>query len=208
VFLFRGKELSYAVNEGERAVEIPIVAEWYGDLKEPWDIVEVGAVTPYWYDPNVPYRRALKVLPNADAAIVPHRVLDPYDPYIKAERVDAVGFDFTGLTVLSISTLEHIGVDESHYGGSGAQKHRPEEAAETLHSIIVNSSHYCLTWPVGFNRELDKAAQKSNAPRIMLHQLAPKVYEVGKENWDKQYGSPYSYANAVVVMSDWLERCF
>ena len=202
MFLFRGKELHYAANEGERAVEIPIVAEWLGTLKEPKEIVEVGAVTPYWYDPHA---GVLTGCPNATPAFVPHRVLDPYDPFQMAERVDVVGFDFTGLTVLSISTLEHIGVDEAHYGGSGAPKHGPGEAAETLHSIIVHSSHYCLTWPVGFNRELDVAAKESNAPRIMLHQLAPKVYEVGKENWEKQYGSPYSYANAVVVMSDWLE---
>lgn len=201
MFLFRGKELSYAQNPGERAVEIPIVAEWYREQTTP--VVEVGAVLPYWYRDG-----GIQLQSTRDPGEVPHRVLDPFDAYEKAERVDAVGFDFTGLTVLSISTLEHIGVDESHYSGSGAQKHRPEEAAETLHSIIVDSSHYCLTWPVGFNRELDKAAQKSNAPRIMLHQLAPRVYEVGKEDWDKQYGSPYSYANAVVVMSDWLERCF
>lgn len=67
-------------------LEVPL-ALWFVSQYGP-SITEVGAVTPYY-------------------AEISHRVFDPYDKWEKCERKSAVEIEYSGLNLLSISTIEH-----------------------------------------------------------------------------------------------------
>lgn len=198
MFRFRCQDLSYADNVGERCVEIPVASLWYAQQTTP--ILEVGAVLPYWYRDG-----AVQLQSTVHPVPVPHRVLDPFDPYEACLREDAVGYDYTGLTVLSISTLEHIGVDADHYGTSSAiGSHTAEEAADTFLSIIDKAQHYFITWPLGHSPVLDRAGESCKAPHVMFHQLAFRQWELGPDNWAHKYNAPFPYGNGCVIFSDWF----
>ena len=76
----------------ERMVEVPL-AQWFLQQYGP-DVVEVGAVTPYYY-PDVR-----------------HSVVDPGDSWDGCRKEDAHNLDYSGKNLLSISTVEHIGNPE------------------------------------------------------------------------------------------------
>ena len=111
--------------ENERCVELALAFRWIEE-KEASNIVEIGAVMPY-YDEN-PYT------PHMGKIIFTHDVIDPYD-----ERATIRDFmenhDLSMKNVLTISTIEHIGTTD--YDGSGE---RQQVYDETLAPLAFNKS--------------------------------------------------------------------
>src|SRR4051812_26796604 len=79
----------------ERSVELAVANAWLDE--QPGDIIEIGAVTPYYWPGRI------------------GRIVDPVDTHPRVtDRVSLFDMDFSGQTVLSLSTLEHVG--EGDYG--------------------------------------------------------------------------------------------
>lgn len=165
---------------GERTIEIPIARLWLDRIfaADSPRIVEVGAVMPY-------YGQA------------PWAVIDPYDPHPACERIDALDYDYRGKYVLSISTIEHIGMVE--YGNTVRDD---KKAARCFERIVQQSAGYLISWPIGHNAELDAYARDSAYPRFMYRQCSPdNRWEQVAERWDFEYGAPYKYGNGVVFFA-------
>ena len=111
----------------EREIEIAIALRWLE--RNPKDVVEVGAVMPYYHDD------------------VKHEVIDPYD-----ERATIVDFmenqDLLMMNVLSISTVEHIGMTDY---ATDERQNIVDEAAATnaLKQILDDGVHCLVSFPVG-----------------------------------------------------------
>lgn len=92
-FTYKGKEFFYedhlhnSTRDNERGVELALAKEF---LRRYDNIIEVGAVTPYYFKEYT------------------HEVFDLEDTHPRAKNVDASGMDFTGKNVLCISTVEHF----------------------------------------------------------------------------------------------------
>ena len=116
----------------EREIEIAIALRWL--KRNPKDVVEVGAVMPYYQD-------------------VKHEVIDPYDP--KATIRDFMeNQDLMLMNVLCISTIEHIGTTD--YATNERQNIVDKNAAINALKQILDDGENCLvSIPIGYNRFLD-----------------------------------------------------
>ena len=117
----------------EREIEIAIALRWLE--RNPKDVVEVGAVMPYYHDD------------------VKHEVIDPYD-----ERATIVDFmenqDLMLMNVLCISTIEHIGTTD--YATNERQNIVDKNAAINALKQILDDGENCLiSIPIGYNHFLD-----------------------------------------------------
>jgi hypothetical protein len=117
----------------EREIEIAIALRWLERNQQ--DVVEVGAVMPYYQDN------------------VKHEVIDPYDP--RATIRDFMeNQDLLIMNVLSISTIEHIGTTD--YATNERQNIVDEDAAINALKQILDDADNCLvSFPVGYNKFLD-----------------------------------------------------
>jgi hypothetical protein len=140
-FWFAGREYRYFFhyhNCGwppnrctERIVELALADYWL-DRVDTSQVLEVGAVTPYYWPHRVP------------------TVVDPADGHrLVTRRCSLFDVDFGGRSVLSISTLEHVG--QGQYG----QLFTPGLAVQGLAKIMAEAANLLITIPVGFNPELD-----------------------------------------------------
>ena len=117
----------------EREIEIAIALRWL--KRNPKDLVEVGAVMPYYQD------------------VVKHEVIDPYDP--KATIRDFMeNQDLMLMNVLCISTIEHIGTTD--YATNERQNIVDKNAAINALKQILDDGENCLiSIPIGYNHFLD-----------------------------------------------------
>jgi len=84
------KENSYNnASNTERMVEIPL-AEWFIKKYGNQSFMEIGAVSPYYFD-------------------ISHHVFDITDPYEHCLKINVKDISYTNTRVLSISTIEHMG---------------------------------------------------------------------------------------------------
>ena len=167
----------------ERAVEIPLALRYLkavGSAGE--DLVEVGAVTPYYCDND-------------------HRVIDPYDKRgtIKARAED---YDFTDENVLSISTIEHIGADNQYE----ARDPMVEGLAfKVLEKIYQESKSCFISWGMGFNLALDETVRKNqhNFNHFFYHRTGERDWVLlhNPENFNVRYGMPFRCANSVIFIT-------
>jgi len=118
-FYFKGREYAYfdhphnQTRINERTVEIPVSLFFLERSAN--NLVEVGCVTPYYKECN-------------------HEVIDLTDDHPKSKKIDATEHDFKNKNVLSISTVEHVGL--SDYG----IKSKEQNAAVCLCERIMNDS--------------------------------------------------------------------
>lgn len=117
----------------EREIEIAIALRWLERNRN--DVLEIGAVMPYYQD------------------FVKHQVIDPYDP--RATIRDFMeNQDLEMWNILSISTIEHIGTTD--YATKQRQNIVDEEAAINALKQILDDADNCLvSFPVGYNKYLD-----------------------------------------------------
>jgi hypothetical protein len=167
----------------ERCVEIPI-ARHYLDQYEPRDVLEVGHVLGHYFATS-------------------HDVVDKFEKGRGIINRDILEFepDRRYQLVISISTFEHIGYDDSIGQGSGD---RILKALATCVALLAPAGKLVLTVPIGYNRELDemildgKLGEKKQwfLRRTARHLWAPTDRSALVSC---RYGTPYPYANAIMV---------
>jgi hypothetical protein len=121
----------------ERTVEIALADYWLNKCGN--NVVEIGAVTPYYF---------------------PGRISTLVDPVDKHERVSdhksLFTYDIRHKNILSISTIEHIGTKD--YEDVSVA----EDAVSALKYILNNSYNCLVTFPFGYNKKLDVFVTKTN----------------------------------------------
>ncbi len=196
-FKFQGKEYRYFHHpynvtwRTERAVEIPIVESMLG-LFSPKKTLEVGNVLSHYFN-------------------VTHDILDKYET---GDRVKVMNADVVDLTpkkkydlIISISTLEHVGWDE--HVGVPDEKREPQKvvrALEAMNNALSDNGMMMVTLPIGWNANLDRMIENDSLPFLKLHFLKRISWTKWREASKKEvigtkYGTPYSFANAVVFGS-------
>jgi hypothetical protein len=115
----------------ERSLEVAVAQEWLRGRK---NVFEIGAVTSYYF-------------PGAATD-----VCDPYDEHPDVNMKNSIfDYDLTGRDVLTISTLEHIGT-----GDCNLEIKRGETGPAAVEKIAKEASAFMITFPVGYNAELDE----------------------------------------------------
>lgn len=190
-FEFNGEYLRYffhAFNCGwpplrttERSVELAIADHWLNKIAlRTNQTYEIGAVTPYYWPGRV------------------SKVIDPADEHSAVTRRDSLfDEDFTGYDVLSISTVEHVGLGD--YGLTEARS-----AFESILKITSEASACLVSYPVGYNKELDSEIRDSS--ELAGFQLSGLV-RTGNYTWQQtdvhsalEYPYGPEWANAIIVI--------
>jgi glycosyltransferase involved in cell wall biosynthesis len=138
-FRFDGADYRYLYHRynntwmNERAVEVPIarraIEEHAGE-----SVLEIG-----------------NVLSHYDAP--PHEIVDKYERGPDVRNIDVLDLEPERRwdLIVSVSTLEHVGVDDAPLDPD-----RGAEAAELLASRLAPGGELLLTVPVGYNPDLDR----------------------------------------------------
>lgn len=159
----------------ERCIEVPIALRFLDSFQRRYNILEVGAVLPYY----TPCR---------------HECVDPVD--IAASRKDyAENISYAGLSVLSISTIEHIG-----NGDYGLPK-KEGQAQEVLLKIHNESDRYLISWPIGFNKKLDSYVKESDCFQYVFHKRVSGnewILSDDQSVFNTKYGTPFRCGNAII----------
>lgn len=166
----------------ERTVEIPISLFFLDNIKD--SLVEVGCVTPYYRECE-------------------HEVIDFTDEHPKSKKIDATKYDFKNKNVLSISTVEHVGLSDY-----GIQSKEQNAAISLCERIMNESMTYFITWPLGYNRNLDNWAFENVNGFFISRQNENKYLWRQKEQSelseeDKTYGS-FQNANSIIILTNFL----
>jgi hypothetical protein len=187
-FAFWGKNFTYfchhynATWRNERSVEIALakakLAEYAGRR-----ILEVGNVMSYYGDSR-------------------HTVIDKYEEVSGVQNVDIVDYapEMRFDLILSISTLEHVGWDESPRDGR-----KFLVALERMRSLLAGGELFA-TVPLGHNPNLDEALSKKEVPASRVGYLK----RLSRSDWREatseevagtRYNYPYPGANAIAVIT-------
>jgi len=187
-FLFQGKIYHYLYHRygeawnSERTVEVPIVQEvvqQYHGRK----VLEVGNVLSHYFP-------------------VCHTVLDKYEKVPGVINEDVVDFrppDSYDL-IVSISTLEHVGYDESPRDDSKFWR-----AIENLKRLLARDGVMIITLPIGYNRNVDDLLKEKRElfTRISYLKRISRNNEWMEVSWDEikdvKFEFPFPYANGVAV---------
>lgn len=187
-FEFEGKRYRYmfhpygATIRGERIVEVPIALE---ELKQHAGrrILEVGNVLSHYLSCD-------------------HDVVDKYEQYPRCINQDILDFrpDHLYDFIISISTVEHIGWNES--------EREPDKAVRALshmRSLIATGGRMLVTVPWGQNPALDRYLQSQDC---LFDQLKFMKRVSSRNTWVQtssevlqcaRYGGPYPFANVLVL---------
>jgi hypothetical protein len=187
-FVFRGRKYSYFHHYynttwyNERAVEIPIIVE----IIEQYlgrEILEVGNVMSHYFN-------------------IDHDVIDKYERGTRVINEDAADFRSIKLydLIISVSTLEHIGWDES-----------PREDTKILHvlnnlkGLLSENGIMVITLPSGYNLILEKFLRT----KVIQFDEQYCLKRISKSNeWEEisceelyniQYDRPFPGANGLVI---------
>ena len=177
----------------EREIEIEIARRWMEANSQ--DIIEVGAVMPYYTEIN-------------------HEVIDPYDP--KATISDFMeNHDLTMMRVLSISTIEHIGTTD--YVELERQNVVDENAAiQALIQLLDQCDECLVSIPIGYNPYLDRWLESNldklncfGYEKVMWFPTATRTkslwnyYDSVSTISPHSYNSPFPLANFVLFIEGW-----
>jgi hypothetical protein len=128
---YHGFNCGWPPYVSERCVELAVADAWLGH-RPPAEVMEIGAVTPYYW----PHRVATVVDPFDEHPLVTHRAS------LFELRLDK--------PVLSISTFEHIG--KSDYGST-----EPEESSTlAFRKLFDEAPQFLVTVPMGYNSRVDE----------------------------------------------------
>ncbi len=187
-FSFKNKKYNYFVHEynktwrDERAVEIPLFFSKISESKEK-KILEVGNVLSHYFSFS-------------------HDVVDKYEKAKGVLNEDAAHFKSSKKydLIISISTLEHIGVDET--------KKEPKKSLVAIKNLIDNLSsggEMIVSFPIGYNKALDELISKQTDLFTEKHFLKRfSVFNFWKEvSWeevkDSKFSSPFPCANGLFI---------
>jgi hypothetical protein len=187
-FIFKNQEFEYFIhpynrtNETERKVEIPLVKSY---IEQANDFIEIGCVSPYYFE-------------------VSHNVYDLTDNHHKCINIDAEKLDLDNKNILSISTIEHFGVVDSF-----SNEKKQNKAIDFLKRILSLNSKYLISWPLGYNLELDQYTFSNIKNALYISRdnnnlLTWKQKTLNQLNdTDKRYGT-FDCANTVCILENFL----
>ena len=139
----------------ERSVELSLARNYLEKCEG--EIVEVGAVTPYY---------------QADCFGKVKHIIDPTDRHIKVDiRKSLFDCNFEGQDVISISTLEHVGTGDFNF----QEKH---DAVEAVNKILNEAKTCLITVPTGYNQMLDE---------WLIHHKYDKEIRIIKRNCNNKW---------------------
>ncbi len=180
-FTFKDKEYEYvdrihnATRDNERGVELALAKEFLETFN---NVVEIGAVTPYYFPEYT------------------HDVYDLTDRHPRAIEKDGRGIDATGKDVLSISTIEHF--------GSGAIPFI-EDVVRNAKTYLLT---FPLGYDMEHNKELNEYALKNARFMSRIDPTTredyPKDNWIEKTDLaevDKKYGT-YQWANTIAIFTN------
>lgn len=188
----------YAHNEAwanERSVEVAL-GEWFLDQypgiagfdhigsngvrnsligRQP--VLEVGAVMPYY---------------GRDT----HETIDLADDHPKSRKANAIGYDYTGRNVLSISTLEHMHRTE-YANGSDL------DGVTCLKQIVSAANRYLITFPTQYNVGLrEYLSTHPEVPRLILRRTNWKN-EYVKHHDSNDFSIPFGHSDKPIPEGYW-----
>ena len=148
-FMFQGKKLFYNRidfnNRAERAVEVPIAFDFLARRASSGNVLEVGNVLQH-------YENGLSDRLN----IRDRRIVDKFEVGEGIDCIDIMDVDVTGAyqTIISISTLEHVGQSCAPSGEFGEQKRTtdreaPLKAIAKIYDLLAVGGQALLTVPFG-----------------------------------------------------------
>lgn len=182
-FTFNNKEYNYidrnhnATRDNERGVELALAKEFLGQSE---DVVEIGAVTPYYFPEYT------------------HIAYDLTDSHPRAKEKDGRGVFIKGKDVLSISTVEHF--------GSGAISFI-EDVKKNARKYLIT---FPMGYDLPNNKELNEYALKNARFMSRIDPTTredyPKDNWIEKKELtevDKKYGT-YQWANTIAIFTNIL----
>ncbi|MDP1694150.1 MAG: hypothetical protein Q8L34_01285 [Candidatus Woesearchaeota archaeon] len=149
-----------------RAFELPL-SKWFIE-KYNNDILEIGDVTCHY------------------SFFKEHVVVDPFGPYEKSIRKSAELVDYTGLNVLSISTLEHL--NDTEY-----ENNDPNLGIKVLQKIHNEAQNYLITIPIGAWRPMEDFLMNQNDIKYTF--LQRESYRLDTNNWTNKNDKNLFYEN-------------
>jgi hypothetical protein len=169
-----------AVNT-ERMIEVPL-GLWFIKNYGGSAVTEVGAVTPYfqYFSETI------------------HTVVDMYDIWPTCIRKKIEEMDFTGLSLLSISTIEHV------HNGEYNQPKNPAIAIEVLKKMMA-SKNWLITWAAGYHRALDNFVEDTKIQSLKLFRSQFSEWAPVSSLKNVNYDSPFPYGNAIYVVTNCKE---
>lgn len=112
----------------ERAIEVAMAKYWIMRMK---NVIEIGAVTPYYY-PNLV-----------------NEIVDPADGHYKvSDHKSIFDVDLRNRNVVCLSTVEHIGTGQYNVAET-------KDARMAIDKLLDESAHCLITTPVGQNSLID-----------------------------------------------------
>ncbi|QFZ16158.1 class I SAM-dependent methyltransferase [Saccharothrix syringae] len=186
-FGFLGEELPYTFLRynnaflNERAVEISI-ARWFLSHRR-GRVLEVGNVLAHYGFRAHAVVDKYEVVPGVlNADVVDYRPAEPFD------------------SVVAISTLEHVGWDESP-----REPDKVFRAIENVRNCAAPEGRVLVTMPIGHNQALDAGLRDG---RVAFPRESWLVRDSRRNEWrettadealTKRYGHPYTGANGLYV---------
>jgi hypothetical protein len=194
-FRFLGASLQYYVHHyhntwiSERAVEIPIALHYLKNLRTSAEVLEVGNVLSHYPD-------GLKLIPRFRYTIVDK---DEKAPGVVNE--DVIGFSSPKRfdLILSISTLEHVGLDD------GGEPMKWRAAVARLTGLLAKNGTMLVTMPIGYNPDVDQCLRDQTLPFEEVHYLKRLSRDNlwGEARLDEvrlmRYNFPHRAGNAIIV---------
>lgn len=171
-----GKYNNPSINE--RKAELPI-AFWFLKNFDKKEIIEIGEITPMYEE-------------------VSHLVFDLKPIKSSTIKNDAININYKNKNVLSISTVEHIG-----FGDYGLPKDN-NLSINVIKKIIKESKTHLITFPVGYNRNLENQIfnSKINYYFIKRDKLNNWFYIQEKDFCLFDYGKPFEFGNVVCIITN------
>ncbi len=187
IFKFEGISFKYFIHpynntwRHERALEIPIARYYLSKIKTK-NVLEVGNVLSNYFN-------------------VSHTIVDNYEiakGVINEDVMDFLPKKKFGL-IVSVSTMEHVGVDGVKEEGKAIK------AIRHLYKLLDHGGTLIFTVPVGYNPALDQAIRDRNIKLDKTYYFKKvsrnnKWLQVKEEEIKKSlYGFPFRWGNALTV---------
>ena len=190
-FTFAGKPYTYFTHHynstwrNERAVEVALAAKFLSGLQNT-RMLEVGNVLNNYLD-------------------LAHVVVDKYEKSPGVLNHDILDFGAPNSfdVIVSISTLEHVGWDETPRDPDKVRR-----ALAHLRELLTSTGTAFYTVPLGYNSHFDRLLFNGELDIGETRFLKRVSRDNRWEEVDRQrvegiaYGSPYPYANALLVGID------
>lgn len=186
-FTFQGRRFEYFLHSynatwrNERSLEIPLARDML-EKYDPADVLEVGNVLSHYFRAR-------------------HTILDKYERRKGVLTMDVVEYTPSKRysLILSISTIEHVGWDETPRQPG---KHR--EAVARLRELLAPGGVLMVTVPLGYNADLDRDLEaRSLGFREYIFFKRTSYREWVEAQWEQvrgtPYGQPFRAGNALAV---------